>query len=97
MATVSTLSALIASVITSWTWSAWRTTASNQQGRPTGQVLFHIPPAFFRSFGEMVLDLDEAGQSAEPYVAGALLAAREAVKATGLIRGLDGILFGEGA
>ncbi len=39
----------------------------------------------------------DAGAGAEPYVAGTLLAAREAGRIRGVIRGLDRLLFGEGA
>jgi len=39
----------------------------------------------------------DAGAGAEPYVAGTLLAAREAVRIRGLLRGLDRLLFGGGA
>ena len=35
----------------------------------------------------------DAGSGAQPYVAGALLAAREAMKLKGLVRGLDTLLF----
>lgn len=37
----------------------------------------------------------DAGAGAEPYVAGTLLAAREVMRTTGLIRGLDRLLFGD--
>lgn len=37
----------------------------------------------------------DAGAGAEPYVAGTLLAAREVLNTTGLLRGLDRLLFGE--
>lgn len=37
----------------------------------------------------------DAGSGAEPYVNGTLLAARRAVVTTGLVRGLDTLLFGE--
>jgi len=36
----------------------------------------------------------DAGSSAEPYTAGTLLAIREVVGRTGLVRGLDTLLFG---
>jgi 4-hydroxy-tetrahydrodipicolinate reductase len=36
----------------------------------------------------------DAGAGAEPYVAGTLLATREVLRTTGLIRGLDRLLFG---
>jgi 4-hydroxy-tetrahydrodipicolinate reductase len=37
----------------------------------------------------------EAGSGAEPYVAGTLLAAERVMGVTGLVRGLDALLFGE--
>ena len=43
--------------------------------------------------GERLIISHEAGQSAEPYVVGTLLAARKAVSEKGLVRGLDGLLF----
>lgn len=49
--------------------------------------------AIFGMKGENLVIRHEAGQSAEPYVAGTLLAARKVNSATGLIRGLDALLF----
>lgn len=43
--------------------------------------------------GERLVVSHEAGQSAEPYVTGTLIAARKAVTARGLVRGLDELLF----
>jgi 4-hydroxy-tetrahydrodipicolinate reductase len=37
----------------------------------------------------------DAGKGAEPYVNGALLAVRRVMEVTGLVRGLDRLLFGE--
>jgi 4-hydroxy-tetrahydrodipicolinate reductase len=36
----------------------------------------------------------DAGKGAEPYVHGTLLAARRVMQVTGLVRGLDRLLFG---
>ena len=36
----------------------------------------------------------DSGTGAEPYVAGTLLAARRVMEVTGLVRGLDTLLFG---
>ncbi len=49
--------------------------------------------AVFGMKGENLTIRHEAGQSAEPYVAGTLLAARKVAKITGLVRGLDELLF----
>lgn len=49
--------------------------------------------AIFGMKGERLFIGHEAGQSAEPYVAGTLLAARKAVTVKGLVRGLDELLF----
>ena len=49
--------------------------------------------AIFGMKGERLVITHEAGQSAEPYVTGTLLAARKAVTVTGLVRGLDELLF----
>ena len=38
----------------------------------------------------------DAGSGAQPYVAGALLAAREVLALKGLIRGLDTLMFRDG-
>jgi len=51
--------------------------------------------AVFGMKGERLVISHEAGQSAEPYVAGTLLAARKAVAVQGLVRGLDELLFGK--
>ena len=37
----------------------------------------------------------EAGAGAEPYVGGTLLAAERVMSVTGLVRGLDTLLFGD--
>jgi 4-hydroxy-tetrahydrodipicolinate reductase len=50
--------------------------------------------AAFGMDGERLSIVHEAGQSAEPYVSGTLLAAKKAVEVKGLVRGLDGLLFG---
>lgn len=52
--------------------------------------------AIFGMAGERLSIAHEAGQSAEPYVTGTLIAVRRAVSATGLVRGLDEMLFGGG-
>jgi len=52
--------------------------------------------AAFGMPGERLSIVHEAGQSAEPYVSGTLLAAKKAVTVKGLVRGLDGVLFGDG-
>ena len=44
--------------------------------------------------GEQLSIRHNAGSSAEPYVAGTLLAARRVVALKGLVRGLDNLLFG---
>jgi len=49
--------------------------------------------AIFGMAGERLTVSHEAGQSADPYVAGTLLAARPAVQIRGLVRGLDKLLF----
>lgn len=49
--------------------------------------------ATFARPGERLVLRHEAGQSAEPYVAGTLLAARKVGGITGLVRGLDKLLF----
>ncbi len=49
--------------------------------------------AVFGMKGENLVIRHEAGQSAEPYVAGTLLAAREVSSTTGLKRGLGELLF----
>lgn len=49
--------------------------------------------AIFGMKGENLVISHEAGQSAEPYVAGTLLAARKVVSIKGLVRGLDELLF----
>ena len=51
------------------------------------EALFGLP-------GERLTIRHDAGLSAEPYVAGTLLAARGVRAATGLVRGLDTLLFG---
>ena len=54
--------------------------------------------AIFGMAGERLTLRHDAGDSAEPYVAGTLLAARKAGGVKGLVRGLDRILFrGEAA
>jgi 4-hydroxy-tetrahydrodipicolinate reductase len=49
--------------------------------------------AIFGMSGERLVVSHEAGQSAEPYVTGTLLAARKAIEIKGLVRGLDELLF----
>lgn len=49
--------------------------------------------AVFGMEGERLTISHEAGQSAEPYVFGSLIAARKAVEIKGLVRGLDALLF----
>ena len=49
--------------------------------------------AIFGMKGERLAITREAGQSAEPYVSGTLLAARKAVTVKGLVRGLDELLY----
>jgi 4-hydroxy-tetrahydrodipicolinate reductase len=51
------------------------------------ETLFGLP-------GEQLSIRHDAGTSAEPYVAGTLLAARRVVALQGLVRGLDNLLFG---
>ena len=43
--------------------------------------------------GERLIIHHEAGSSAEPYIAGTLLAIRRVPDVTGLLRGLDRLLF----
>jgi 4-hydroxy-tetrahydrodipicolinate reductase len=43
--------------------------------------------------GERLVVRHEAGASAEPYVAGALLAIRRVPEVTGVLRGMDRLLF----
>jgi 4-hydroxy-tetrahydrodipicolinate reductase len=45
--------------------------------------------------GDRLVIRHEAGSSAEPYVAGTLLAVRRVGEITGVLRGLDRLLFGE--
>ena len=52
--------------------------------------------AVFGMQGERLVVSHEAGQSAEPYVTGTLLAARKSITVKGLVRGLDELLFGKG-
>ena len=52
--------------------------------------------ALFGMEGERLLIAHEAGQSAEPYVYGALLASRRIGRVTGFVNGLDQLLFGDG-
>lgn len=47
--------------------------------------------------GERLVVRHEAGASADPYVAGTLLAIRRVGEVTGVLRGLDRLLFGVGA
>jgi 4-hydroxy-tetrahydrodipicolinate reductase len=49
--------------------------------------------ALFAAAGERLVLRYEGGESAEPYVAGTLIAAREVVGRVGLTRGLDRLLF----
>jgi len=49
--------------------------------------------AVFGMAGERLAVSHEAGQSAEPYVSGTLLAAKRVVDVTGLVRGLGDLLF----
>jgi len=49
--------------------------------------------AIFGMKGERLVIAHEAGQSAEPYVAGTLMAARKVIDTTGLMRGLGALLF----
>lgn len=51
------------------------------------EALFGLP-------GERLTIRHEAGESAEPYVAGTLLAVRKVGEVNGLVRGLDTLLFG---
>ena len=44
--------------------------------------------------GERLVVRHEAGTSAEPYIAGTLLAIRRVPEVTGVLRGLDRLLFG---
>lgn len=50
--------------------------------------------AFFGLPGERLTIRHDAGLSPEPYVAGTLLAVRKVGEVTGLVRGLDTLLFG---
>jgi 4-hydroxy-tetrahydrodipicolinate reductase len=50
--------------------------------------------AVFGLAGERLSIRHDAGESATPYVAGTLLAARRVPEVTGLVRGLDTLLFG---
>lgn len=50
--------------------------------------------ALFGTEGERLILRHEAGTSPAPYVAGTLLAARKVGEVTGLVRGLDRLLFG---
>ncbi len=50
--------------------------------------------ALFGLSGERLLVAHEAGQSAEPYVYGTLIAARRIGAISGVVRGLDQLLFG---
>jgi 4-hydroxy-tetrahydrodipicolinate reductase len=50
--------------------------------------------AIFGLPGERLTIRHDAGSSAEPYVGGTLLAARRVGTITGLVRGLDTLLFG---
>lgn len=52
------------------------------------ETLFGLP-------GERLTIRHDAGTSAEPYVAGTLLAAERVRTTQGLIRGLDALLFGQ--
>jgi 4-hydroxy-tetrahydrodipicolinate reductase len=52
------------------------------------EVLFGLPD-------ERITIKHDSSPSAEPYVAGTLLAARKAMTITGLVRGMDTILFGD--
>ncbi|MCH8002526.1 MAG: 4-hydroxy-tetrahydrodipicolinate reductase, partial [Proteobacteria bacterium] len=49
----------------------------------------------FAQAGERLVLRHEAGASARPYVFGSLLAARRIGEMTGVVRGLDKLLFGE--
>ena len=49
--------------------------------------------AIFGMKGERLVISHEAGQSAEPYVSGTLIAVRKAVAVRGLVRGLNDLLF----
>jgi len=50
--------------------------------------------AVFGLPGERLSIRHDAGESAAPYVAGTLLAARRVREVTGIVRGLDTLLFG---
>jgi 4-hydroxy-tetrahydrodipicolinate reductase len=50
--------------------------------------------ALFGAESERLVIRHEAGTSPAPYVAGTLLAARKVREVTGLVRGLDRLLFG---
>jgi len=52
--------------------------------------------AIFGMKGENLIITHEAGQSAEPYVSGTLLAVRKVLSTTGLVRGLNELLFKKG-
>ncbi len=51
--------------------------------------------ALFGLAGERLEIVHEAGQSADPYVYGTLIAARRIGSVTGVVRGLDQLLFGK--
>lgn len=51
--------------------------------------------AVFGMEGERLSVVHEAGQSAEPYVSGTLLAAKKVVEIKGLVRGLDELMFAD--
>ena len=52
-----------------------------------------ITEGVFGMAGERLVVSHEAGQSAEPYVSGTLLAAKKVSGVSGLVRGLDELLF----
>ena len=54
------------------------------------ETIFGLP-------GERICIKHEAGQGAEPYVEGTLLAIRKVQQIKGLVRGMDTLLFGESA
>ena len=49
--------------------------------------------AILATAGERLVIRHEAGSSADPYVAGTLLAIRRVPEITGVVRGLDRLLF----
>jgi 4-hydroxy-tetrahydrodipicolinate reductase len=51
--------------------------------------------ATFGLEGERLSIVHEAGQSAEPYVSGTLMAAKKVVEIKGLVRGLDELMFAD--